>query len=168
MPMLTATGDIERKFILEFINEVYKACDCLGRPVPDEIDDVLDLDEMIEIANSFGCSLVPKIVPSDEWYEIRARVRDVERLKKIFSGLPLFRLRIVPNACSVVYSYFLEVPGGEFNVIHYQHEKVCLVSFFNGIDIQMMKFPGDADSDTRIAVGKDACEMVKFLEGELN
>ena len=154
--MLTATGDIERKFVLEFINEVYKACDCLGRPVPDEIDDVLDLDEMIEIANSFGCSLVPKIVPSDE------------KLKKIFSGLPLFRLRIVPNACSVVYSYFLEVPGGEFKVIHYQHEKVCLVSFFNGIDIQMMKFPGDADSDTRIAVGKDACEMVKFLEGELN
>ncbi len=151
-------------FLIDFVNEVYRACDFLDVPVPEGIDGARDLEDLLDIARRLSCRLVPSLV-SSRVQETNAILSE-EELKKLdlfFGALPSFRLKVLPNPGYPVFVY--RVGSGEtvFEALYFPTAEVCLIAKFSYRDLQMFKTPGDSDTDTRAALGRQARECVGFF-----
>jgi len=75
-------------------------------PVPDGIDDAASIDDLLDIAESLSCRLVPALVSSDvQVLNVRLPEEGMKRLAKFFEGLPSFRLKVLPNPGYPVFKY---------------------------------------------------------------
>lgn len=153
-----------KNFLLDFLNEVYRACDALNLPVPDGVDTARTLEDLTEVAGQLKCRLVPVLVSSD--LREFSRSVDGEKMKEIdrfFGSLPVFKLKFLPNPGYPVFVYKVDDDTSFFEAFYFPDTKACIISKFSYRDLQMFKTAGDADSDTRIALGSKACKCVELL-----
>lgn len=148
----------KRVFLLDFINEVYSACDALDIPVPEDIDEVVDLECLLKIAKKMGCRLVPALTVSEvEGFVSKYDKAKIKKLDDLFEKLPVFRLKVVAHPGYPVFYYRIEDGEVFYEALYFPDTKVCLLARFTYQDLQVNKRIGDFDSDTRIAIGSDAC-----------
>jgi len=48
-------------FLIDFVNEVYRACDFLDAPVPEGIDSARNLEDLLDIAKRLLKSALPPV-----------------------------------------------------------------------------------------------------------
>jgi len=84
-------------FLIDFVNEVYRACDFLDAPVPEGIDGVRNLEDMLDIARRLSCRLVPSLVSSRvQETNVVLSEEEMKKLDLFFDTLPSFRLKVLP------------------------------------------------------------------------
>jgi len=144
-------------FLIDFVNEVYRACDFLDAPVPEGIDSARNLEDLLDIAKRLSCKLVPSLV-SSRVQETNAILSE-EEMKKLdlfFGTLPSFRLKVLPNPGYPVFVYRAGNDETVFEALYFPTAEVCLIAKFSYRDLQMFKTPGDSGTDTRVALGDEA------------
>ncbi len=153
----------KRIFLIDFVNEVYRACDALDAAVPDGIDTAQSLEDMLDIAERLSCRLVSALV-SAQVYETEAKgEKVVEKIGSFFDKLPPFRLKVLPNPGYPVFRYRADDGTVSFEALYFPDTEVCLIAKFSYRDLQMFKTIGDHDTDTRVALGKKACECADLF-----
>ena len=152
-----------KNFLLDFLNEVYRACDTLNLPFPTGLIRPV-LEDLTEVAGQLKCRLGPVLVSSD--LREFSRSVDGEKMKEIdrfFGSLPVFKLKFLPNPGYPVFVYKVDDDTSFFEAFYFPDTKACIISKFSYRDLQMFKTAGDADSDTRIALGSKAYKCVELL-----
>lgn len=154
-------------FHVDFLNEVYKACDALSISVPDEVDSANTIEGMLVVAEKIGCRLSP-VLTSSRVQEVNIRETSKSSLEKIetfFEKLPSFKMKVVPAPGENAFRYTLSADNCLFEALYFPEVEICLMARFTYRDLQVFKDIGDRDSDTRIALGKKARQCVDLLLG---
>ena len=153
-------------FYVDFINEVYRACDALDISVPDDVDSVSTIEDMLSIAGKIGCKLMPVLTSSQvEFFSREGEKEDWKRINEFFLELPSFPVKIVPDPGEKVFSYAFSFGEHFFEALYFPEVEVCLIAKFTYRDMQMFKTIGDRDTDTRLAMGEKARQCVDLLLG---
>lgn len=154
-------------FHVEFLNEVYKACDALSVSVPDEVDSANTIEGMLAVAEKIGCKLSP-VLTSSRVQEINIRETSndsIEKIETFFEKLPSFRMKVIPDPGENAFRYTLSADNCLFEALYFPEVEICLIARFTYRDLQMFKAIGDRDTDTRVALGKKARQCVDLLLG---
>lgn len=153
-------------FCVDFLNEVYRACDALNISVPDDVDTVETLEDMFCIANKIGCRLIPVLTSSlIEFYSREGEEEDYRQINNFFLELPSFRIKVIPDPAEQVFNYLFSFGECFFEALYFPDIEVCLIAKFSYRDMQMFKTIGDRDTDTRLAMGERARQCVDLLLG---
>lgn len=153
-------------FYVDFLNEVYRACDALDIPVPDDVDSVSTIEDMLSIAGKIGCRLMPVLTSSQvEFFSREGEEEDLKQINEFFLDLPSFRIKVIPDPGEQVFSYSFSFGEHFFEALYFPAIEICLIAKFTYRDMQMFKTIGDRDTDTRLAMGEKARQCVDLLLG---
>jgi len=153
-------------FCVDFLNEVYRACDALDVPVPEDVDTAETLEDMFCIANKIGCRLMPVLTSYQvEFFSREGEEEDWKQINDFFIELPSFPVKIIPGPGEQVFSYAFSFGEHFFEALYFPDVEVCLIAKFTYRDMQMFKTIGDRDTDTRLAMGERARQCVNLLIG---
>jgi len=153
-------------FCVDFLNEVYRACDALDVPVPEDVDTAETLEDMFCIANKIGCRLMPVLTSYQvEFFSREGEEEDWKQINDFFIELPSFPVKIIPDPGEQVFNYLFSFGEHFFEALYLPTVEVCLIAKFTYRDMQMFKTIGDRDTDTRLAMGEKARQCVNLLIG---